>query len=394
MNKPTAKPNVPMFSSGPCAKRPGWTLDALKGALLGRSHRAGPLKKKLQAVIENHRKVLGIPADYKIGIVPASDTGAVEMALWSLLGERGVDLVAWESFGQEWLKDVTGQLKLKDVREFTADYGQIPDLTQVDCNRDVVFTWNGTTSGVRVPNGDWISADRQGLTICDATSAVFAYDMPWDKLDVITWSWQKVLGGEAAHGMLVLSPRAVARLESYKPAWPMPKVFRMTKKDKDGSIKLQADIFEGATINTPSMLCVEDCLDALQWAESVGGLQGVIKRCAANQNTVAAWVAKSDWIDFLPAEPAIRSNTSVCLKVKDAWFASQPKDAQEALLKSLAKMLDDEKVAHDIGSYRDAPAGLRIWCGATVEQADVAALLPWIDWAYASLKAEASKQAA
>lgn len=392
--KPTTKPNVPLFSSGPCAKRPGWTPDALKGALLGRSHRASPGKKKLQAVIEGHRKLLGIPADYKVGIVPASDTGAVEMALWSLLGERGVDLVAWESFGMEWLKDVTGQLKLKDVREFTADYGHIPDLSAVDSDRDVVFTWNGTTSGVRVPNADWIKDDRKGLTICDATSAVCAYDMPWQKLDVITWSWQKVLGGEAAHGMLVLSRRAVARLESYKPAWPLPKIFRMTKKDKDGKAKLMEDIFEGATINTPSMLCVEDCLDALKWAEGVGGLQGLIKRCQANLACIAAWVQKSDWIAFLPDDASIRSCTSICLKVKDPWFTSQPQDVQDTLLKNLVKTLDDENVGKDIGSYRDAPGGLRIWGGATVETADIQALLPWLDYAYQSLKSGAQKAAA
>lgn len=389
--KPTVKPNNPMFSSGPCAKRPGWTPDALKDALLARSHRAAPGKKKLQAVIEGHRKLLGIPADYKIGIVPASDTGAVEMAMWSMLGERGVDMVAWESFGTEWLKDVTKELKLKDVREFTAEYGQIVDLTQVDTDRDVVFTWNGTTSGVRVPNADWIKADRKGLMICDATSAVCAYDMPWDKLDVTTWSWQKVLGGEAAHGMLVLSPRAVARLESYKPAWPLPKIFRMTKKDKDGNIKLMDDIFEGATINTPSMLCVEDCLDALKWADSVGGLQGLIKRCQSNLAAISAWVSKSDWCAFLPENPATYSCTSICLKVKDAWFLAQPKETQEALLKDLVKMLDTENVGKDIGSYRDAPAGLRIWGGATVENSDITALLPWLDFAYATLKATASK---
>ena len=289
---------------------------------------------------------------------------------------------------------MTKELKLKDVREFTADYGQIPDLSKVDCNRDVVFTWNGTTSGVRVPNADWISDSREGLTICDATSAVCAYDMPWGKLDVITWSWQKVLGGEAAHGMLVLSPRAVARLESYKPAWPLPKIFRMAKKDKDGSTKLMDDLFEGATINTPSMLCVEDCLDALKWAEGIGGLKGLMARCEANFKTMEAWAAKSDWIAFLPDDPAIRSTTSVCFKVKEAWFTAQPKDAQEALLKNLAKMLDEENVAKDIGSYRDAPPGLRIWGGATVEQSDIAALLPWLDYAYASLKAGASKAAA
>lgn len=392
--KPTVKPNNPMFSSGPCAKRPGWSVDALSGALLGRSHRSGPGKKRLQAVIEGHRKLLNIPVDYKIGIVPASDTGAVEMVMWSMLGERGVDIVAWESFGMEWLKDVTGQLKLKDVREFTADYGYLPDLSQVDTDRDVVFTWNGTTSGVRVPNGDWIKADRKGLTICDATSAVCAMDMPWDKLDVITWSWQKVLGGEAAHGMLVLSPRAVARLESYKPDRPLPKIFRMTKKEKDGSIKLQADIFEGATINTPSMLCVEDCLDALKWADGLGGVSALIKRSESNLATIAAWVDQSDWIAFLPERKEIRSCTSICLKVKDAWFTSQPQDAQDAMLKTLVKMMDDENVGKDIGSYRDAPGGIRIWGGATVENADIVALLPWLDYAYATIKAQGAKAAA
>ncbi len=387
--KPTNKPSSPYFSSGPCAKRPGWSFEALKGALLGRSHRAGPLKKRLQAVIEGHRKLLAIPADYKIAIVPASDTGAVEMAMWSMLGARGVDLLAWESFGTEWLKDVTKELKLKDVREFTADYGQIPDLSKVDTDRDVVFAWNGTTSGVRVPHADWIKDDRQGLVICDATSAVCAYDLPWAKLDVITWSWQKVLGGEAAHGMLVLSPRAVARLESYKPAWPLPKIFRMTKGGK-----LTEDLFEGATINTPSMLCVEDCLDALKWADGIGGLPALIKRCDDNFKVMDAWVAQSDWIAFLADVPAVRSTTSVCFKVKDPWFLAQSKEAQEALLKALAKMLDDENVAKDIGSYRDAPAGLRIWGGATVERADIAALLPWIDFAYTLLKEQNQKVAA
>ncbi len=392
--KPTTKPNNPMFSSGPCAKRPGWTVEALKGALLGRSHRAAPGKKKLQAVIDGHRKLLGIPADYKVGIVPASDTGAVEMAMWSMLGERGVDILAWESFGTEWLKDVTGQLKLKDVREFTADYGQLPDLSKVDTDRDVVFTWNGTTSGVKVPNADWIKADRAGLTICDATSAVCAYDLPWDKLDVVTWSWQKVLGGEAAHGMLVLSPRAVARLESYKPDRPLPKIFRMTKKDKDGSLKLQADIFEGATINTPSMLCVEDCLDALAWAEKTGGLPALIKRCDSNLATITRWVDSSQWIAFLPEDAATRSSTSICLKVKCQWFTAQPQDVQDAVLKSLVKLMDDENVAKDIGSYRDAPGGLRIWGGATVENADIVSLLPWLDYGYATVKAQHEKAAA
>lgn len=386
---PVAKPSVPLFSSGPCAKRPGWSFDALKGALLGRSHRAGPAKKKLQAVIEGHRRLLGIPADYRIAIVPASDTGAVEMAMWSMLGERGVDIAAWESFGTEWLKDITKELKLKDVREFTAPYGALPDLSAIDTDRDVIFTWNGTTSGVRVPNADWIKADRKGVVICDATSAVCAYDLPWDKLDVITWSWQKVLGGEAAHGMIVLSPRAVARLESYKPAWPLPKIFRMTKGGK-----LTEDLFEGSTINTPSMMCVEDCLDALFWAERIGGLPALIKRCEANFNTLAAWIAASNWLDFLAEDPAVRSTTSICFKVKDPWFTALPKEVQDKFLKTLAKMLDDEDVAKDIGSYRDAPAGLRIWGGATVEQSDIAVLLPWLDYAYATLKTEQNSKAA
>ncbi len=389
MNRPIVKPNVPLFSSGPCAKRPGWSVEALKGALIGRSHRAAPGKKKLQDVMNRHRALLGIPADYKIAIVPASDTGAVEMAMWSMLGARGVDIVAWESFGTEWLKDVTTQLKLPDVREFTAAYGLLPDLAQVDTDRDVIFTWNGTTSGVRVPNADWVKADRQGLTICDATSAVFAYDMPWDKLDVVTWSWQKVLGGEAAHGMLVLSPRAVQRLESYKPAWPLPKIFRMTKGGK-----LNEEIFEGSTINTPSMLCVEDCIDSLKWAESVGGLPALMKRCQENLALIEEWVATSDWIDFLPQDKATRSHTSICLTVKDAWFKAQPKEAQEALLKTLVKTLDEENIGKDVGSYRDAPAGLRIWGGATVEKSDIEALLPWLDYTYKTLKSEQGKAAA
>jgi len=387
--KPDTKPQNPCFSSGPCAKRPGWSLDALKGAFIGRSHRASGGKKKLKDVIDRHRAVLGIPDDYKIAIVPASDTGAVEMALWSLLGERGIDVLAWESFGEGWLKDITGQLKLKDVREFTADYGQLPDLKEVDCNRDVIFTWNGTTSGVCVPNGDWIVDDREGLTICDATSGVFAYDLPWKKLDVTTWSWQKVLGGEGAHGMLVLSPRAVARLESYKPAWPLPKIFRMTSGGK-----LSLDLFEGATINTPSMLAVEDCLDSLKWAESLGGLSALIERSKSNLNTLSKWVDASDWVDFLAESASFRSRTSICLKVKDKWFTSQSEDTQGAVLKALAKLLEEEKVAYDIGSYRDAPAGLRIWGGATVENADMKALLPWLDWAYEAAKEGAAKAAA
>ncbi|HEY8962967.1 MAG TPA: phosphoserine transaminase [Alphaproteobacteria bacterium] len=387
--KPDTKPVSPQFSSGPCAKRPGWSLEALKGAFVGRSHRASGGKKKLKEVIDRHRAVLGIPNDYKIAIVPASDTGAVEMALWSLLGARGVDVLSWESFGEGWAKDITGQLKLKDVREFKADYGQLPDLKQVDPNRDVIFTWNGTTSGVCVPDGNWISDDREGLTICDATSAVFAYDLPWEKLDVTTWSWQKVLGGEGAHGMLVLSPRAVARLESYKPAWPLPKIFRMTSGGK-----LTVDLFEGATINTPSMLAVEDCLDSLKWAEEIGGLKILIQRSKDNLNTLTKWVDASDWVAFLAEDSESRSRTSICLKVKDKGFTSLAEDAQTAVLKSLAKLLEDEKVAYDIGSYRDAPAGLRIWGGATVENADMKALVPWLDWAYEQALSQAAKAAA
>ena len=387
-SKPEHKPANPQFSSGPCAKRNGWSLDALKGAFVGRSHRAAGGKKKLKEVIDRHRALLGIPVDYKIAIVPASDTGAVEMALWSLLGERGVDVLAWESFGEGWLKDITGQLKLGDVREFTAGYGELPDLKQVDCNRDIVFTWNGTTSGVCVPDGDWIADDRQGLTICDATSAVFAFDLPWNKLDVTTWSWQKVLGGEGGHGMLVLSPRAVARLESYKPAWPMPKIFRMTTGGK-----LMLDLFEGATINTPSMLAVEDCLDSLKWAEEIGGLAALIDRAKTNLNTITKWVDASDWAAFLAKDSDYRSRTSICLKVKDKTFVSLPDETQAAVLKALAKLLEDEKVAYDIGSYRDAPAGLRIWGGATVEPADMKALLPWLDWAYEAATEQAAKAA-
>jgi len=331
MQKPTAKPNCPNFSSGPCAKRPGWTPDALKNALTGRSHRSAPGKKALVEVIETHRRILGIPADYKVGIMPASDSGAVEAAMWSLLGERGVDAVAWESFGSDWQKDITGQLKLADVRVMTADYGQIVDLSTVDTDRDVIFTWNGTTSGVRVPNGDWIKSDRKGLTICDATSAVFAYDLPWDKLDVTTWSWQKVLGGEGAHGMLVLSPRAVERLQSYKPAWPLPKIFRLTKKDDSGKTVLNDAIFQGETINTPSMLAVEDCLDSLRWVDSIGGVKAAIQRTKDNLAVIEKWVAQSSWATFLPTDPAVRSRTSICLSIKDDWFAALPEDRKTAL---------------------------------------------------------------
>ncbi len=369
--QPVTRPDNPRFSSGPCAKNPQWTLSALSDAPLGRSHRAAIGKSKLKAAIETTREVLGIPADYKIGIVPASDTGAMEMALWSLLGARPVEMLAWESFGAGWVTDVVKQLKL-DAKITTADYGQIVDLNAVNFDADVVFTWNGTTSGVRVPNGDFIPADRTGLTICDATSAAFAMDLPWDKLDVTTFSWQKVLGGEAAHGMLILSPRAVERLESYTPAWPMPKVFRLTKGGK-----LIDGIFSGATINTPSMLAVEDYLVALDWAKSVGGLKGMIARADANTAVLETFCADHDWLEFLAVDPALRSNTSVCLKFNDERI----KDGA-AFAKAVAKRLEDASVAYDIGAYRDAPAGLRIWCGGTVETADITALMPWLDWAF------------
>lgn len=379
---PTNKPGNPNFGSGPCAKRPGWHLEALKDACLGRSHRSSAGKAKLAEAIARSKKLLEMPDDYLLGIVPASDTGAIEMALWSLLGQRGVDVVAWENFGLEWVQDVVEQLRLPDARSFTAPYGGLPDLGQVDWARDVVFCWNGTTSGVRVPNGDWIADDRQGLSICDATSAVLAMRLPWHKLDVITYSWQKVLGGEAQHGMIALSPRAVARLESYTPAWPIPKLFRLTKKGK-----LISGIFAGETINTPSMLCVEDLLDALTWAESVGGQAGLVKAAEANAQLVADWVARTPWVDFLASDPATRSTTSVCLSITAPWFAALASDAQQEVIKQLAKKLEGAGVAFDIAGYRDAPAGLRIWCGATVKAADVAALLPWLDWAYASVEA-------
>ena len=386
---PSVRPAVPNFSSGPCAKRPGWTPQALKDAVLGRSHRGKPGKARLVEAIEKTRSVLGVPADYRIGIVAGSDTGAVEMALWSLLGPLPVDVLAWESFGNDWVTDVTKQLKLKDARVLKAGYGKLPDLRQVDWSHDVVFTWNGTTSGVRVPNGDWIPADRKGLAICDATSAAFAMDLPWAKLDVVTFSWQKVLGGEAAHGMLILSPRAVARLESYNPSWPLPKTFRMTK---DG--KLVEGIFKGDTINTPSLLCVEDYRDALLWAESIGGLKGLIARSESNLGAIAEWVARTDWVDFLAEDKATRSCTSVCLKIADPWFGSLAAEQQAAVAKSLADRIEKEGVAYDIAGYRDAPPGIRIWCGATVEKSDVEALLPWLDWAFAQVKAEATKTAA
>ena len=381
--KPDVRPASPLFSSGPCAKRPGWSLDALADASIGRSHRAKGPKAKLQRVIEDSREILGIPEDFRIGIVPASDTGAFEMAMWSVLGARPVDILAWESFGQGWATDVVKQLKLDDVRVLDADYGELPDLATVDFTRDVVFTWNGTTSGVRVPDGDWIPDDRAGLTLCDATSAAFAMDLPWDKLDIVTWSWQKVLGGEAQHGMLVLSPRAVERLESYTPPWPMPKVFRLTKGGK-----LNEDIFKGSTINTPSMLCVEDHLDALDWSREIGGVDALIARSNANFDVIDAWVAGSEWAAFLAGDPALRSTTSVCLKIVDPWFTALPADEQAAAAKAVATLLDGEGVAFDVGAYRDAPPGLRIWAGATVEQSDLAALMPWLDWAFQTVKTE------
>lgn len=381
MNKPSISPNNPCFSSGPTAKRPGWSLDALRGATVGRSHRAKVGKQKLQEVLDRSRAILGLPDDWRIGIVPASDTGAVEMAMWSMLGARGVDMLAWESFGEGWVTDVQKQLKLADVRTLTAPYGQIPDLSKVDFSRDVVFTWNGTTSGARVPNGDWIADDRQGLTICDATSAAFAMALPWKKLDVVTWSWQKVLGGEGAHGMLVLSPRAVARLESYKPAWPLPKIFRMTSGGK-----LIEGIFVGDTINTPSMLAVEDAIDGLKWAESIGGLPGLIARSEANLAAVARWVERTPWVAFLADNPAHRSCTSVCLIFTDPWFQALDAEGKAAAAKKISSLLESEKVALDAASYRDAPSGLRLWCGATVQTADVEAVLPWIEWAWSQVK--------
>jgi len=379
--KPERRPARPHFSSGPCAKHPGWSVASLEGALVGRSHRSKPAKARMQEVLDLSREILGMPDDYLLGIVPASDTGAVEMVLWSVLGERGVDVLAWESFGAGWQSDIEKQLAVADVRALCADYGELPDLGSVDCDRDVVFTWNGTTSGVRVPDGSWIPDDRQGLTICDATSAVFAMDLPWSKLDVVTWSWQKVLGGEAAHGMLALSPRAVERLESYTPPRPLPKIFRLTKGGK-----LISGIFEAATINTPSMLAVEDAVDALRWAREIGGLPALIARSEANLAAIAKWAGDSEWADFLASDPAARSSTSICLKIVDPWFVALDEADRAAAAKKIGTILDAEGVAFDIGSYKDAPAGLRVWGGATVDTADVEALLPWLDWAWAEVK--------
>jgi phosphoserine aminotransferase len=381
--RPNVRPANPCFSSGPCAKRPGWSPTVLDGALLGRSHRSKPGKARLLEVIERSRAILGLPADFRLGIVPASDTGAIEMAMWSLLGARGVDMLAWESFGEQWVIDVEKQLKLADARAFRADYGRLPDLAQVNGARDIVFTWNGTTSGVAVPGADWVAADREGLTLCDATSAVFAYDLPWDKLDVVTWSWQKVLGGEAQHGMLALSPRAIARLETYVPPWPMPKLFRMTKAGK-----LIEGIFAGETINTPSMLAVEDALDGLRWAEAIGGLPALIARAEANLAAIEDWVAATPWVDFLAEDPRTRSRTSVCLKIVDPGFQALPADRKASVAKRIAGLLEQEGAGYDVGSYRDAPPGLRLWAGATVETADLWALFPWLDWAWASVVAE------
>lgn len=382
-SRPELRPANPHFSSGPCAKRPGYTLAALSGTILGRSHRAKQPKARLAEIITRSRKLLDMPADWRLGIVPASDTGAVEMALWSLLGARGVDVLAFESFSAGWANDIVKQLGLKEARVLAADYGKLPDLSRVDPEHDVVFTWNGTTSGVRVPNADWIQTDRAGLTICDATSAAFAMRLEWGKLDVVTWSWQKVLGGEAAHGMLALSPRAVARLESYKPAWPLPKIFRLTSGGK-----LIEGVFQGETINTPSMLSVEDALDGLRWAEQIGGLDALIARSEASLAAIGAWVARSDWADFLATEPAQRSSTSICLTLTAPWFQALASAAQAEAAKKIAALLEQEGVAFDIASYRDAPPGLRIWAGATVEPDDIKALLPWLDWAEANVRAD------
>ena len=381
--KPALRPENSNFSSGPCAKRPGYSLDALGNALLGRSHRAAPLKARLAEVIDRSRAILGIPADWRVAIVPASDTGAIEMAMWSMLGARGVDVLSFESFSGQWATDVVKQLKLPNARVLEAPYGQLPDLAQVNFDNDVVFAWNGTTSGVRVPNGDWIPADRAGLTICDATSAAFCMDMPYDKLDVVTWSWQKGLGGEAAHGMLAISPRAAERLTTYKPAWPLPKIFRMTSNGK-----LNEGLFRGETLNTPSMLCVEDTLDSLGWAEQSGGLKGLIERSQENLQAVASWVARTPWVEFLAEVPATRSTTALCLKLTAPWFAALGEDAAFKAVRRIAVLLEKEGVAFDIAGHRDAPAGLRIWGGPTVEAGDIALMVPWIEWAHAIVEAE------
>lgn len=381
--KPSQRPANPRFSSGPCTKRPGWTLDALKGALVGRSHRSADGKKIFKQAIQKTKEILGLPEGYQIIFTPASDTGAMETALWSMLGPRPVDVLVWESFGQGWAVDITDQLKLENVRIIEAPYGELPDLGQVNPGHDVVFTWNGTTSGVRVPDGEWISEAREGLTICDATSGIFAMDLPFEKLDVVTYSWQKVLGGEAQHGTMILSPRAIGRLESYRPTWPLPKLFRLVK---DG--KVNPALFEGSTINTPSMLCLEDYLDALRWAESVGGKAGLIRRTEANAAAIGAWVADTPWVDFLARERKVRSTTSVCLKIVDEWFEGLAEVERRAFVGKMVKLLEAEEAAYDIGAYRAAPPGLRIWAGATVETSDLEALFPWLDWAFMNIKEE------
>ena len=381
--RPSSRPRNPCFSSGPCAKRPGWASAGLDAALVGRSHRSRPGKARLKDVIERSAKLLGLPTDYRLAIVPASDTGALELALWSLLGVRGIDVLAWESFGWGWVSDIKGQLGLEDVRVIEADYGELPDLGRVDPERDIVFTWNGTTSGVRVPDSEWIAENRAGLTICDATSAVFATHLPWHKLDVVTYSWQKVMGGEAAHGVIILGPRAVERLENHNPPWPVPKIFRLTK---DG--KLTEAIFEGTTINTPSMLCVEDALDGLGWAERIGGLDALVARSEANLASIADWAERTSWVDFLARNPETRSSTSVCLRIIDPWFDELSADAQSEVPSRIEALLDAEGVAYDINGYRDAPPGLRIWAGATVETNDLVTLFPWLDWAYTIAKHE------
>ncbi len=388
-SKPNLRPTNPSFSSGPCAKRPGWSPAVLEGAFVGRSHRAKEGKRLLKLAIDETRAMLGLPDDFRLAIVPGSDTGAFEMALWSMLGARGVDILAWESFGKGWVTDVVQQLRLEDVRVLEAGYGELPDLSKVDFKRDVIFTWNGTTSGVRVPDSDWISADREGLTLVDATSAIFAQPIDWAKADVVTYSWQKVLGGEAAHGVIILSPRAVARLESHTPAWPLPKLFRLMKKGK-----LDEAVFKGETINTPSMLCVADYLDALTWAKGVGGLEGLMARADANAAVIHNWVARTPWVENLAVDPATRSNTSICLRITDPVVAHAPLEAQASFVKEIVALLEKEKVAYDIAYYRDAPPGLRIWAGATVEAADIEALLPWLEWAFdnALVRREASGQ--
>lgn len=385
---PGVRPVNPRFSCGPCSKHPGWSLQSLQNALFGRSHRAKPSRAKLKLAVDMTREVLQVPADYRIGILPASDTGAVETALWSLLGARGVDVLAWEAFSGAWVTDIVKELKIPDARAFQADYGEIVDLSAVNFDHDVVFAWNGTSSGVRVPNGDWIPADRAGLTICDATSAAFAQRLDWQKLDVVTFSWQKALGGEAAHGMLILGPRAVERLQTYTPPWPVPKIFRIAREGK-----LIESIFEGETINTPSMLCVEDYLDALRWAKSVGGLEGLMARANANSQVLSDWVGRTGWIDFLAKDPKIRSNTSICLRIVDPAVANLPAETHAGFVKAMIDLLGEEGIAYDIASYRDAPAGLRIWCGATVETSDVEALTHWLDFAFETVKGDLAEAA-